>query len=312
MYAHVPDINDFTRGLKRLLKPRGTITLEFPHLMRLIEHSQFDTIYHEHFSYLSLCTTDRIFRSCGLRIRDVEELPTHGGSLRVFGCHAGDPRPTTRAVGALLDEEKRRGLQELPTYQAVQARANRIKDDLLRFLIEQKYAGKTVAAYGAAAKGNTLLNYAGIKPDLLPFVCDAAPSKQGKYHAGQPHPDIAACAIGYGYARLSADPAMEYRRGSTRAPCSTESPGRKVRHGRSGVEGLMKPRIHYTKPSITELEVRYATDAAANGWGDQCYDYIDRFEELFKQHLGVQLRHCHLKLHRRPPHGHGRTGHRAR
>ena len=184
VYAHVPDINDFTRGLKRLLKPHGTITLEFPHLMRLIEHSQFDTIYHEHFSYLSLGTTDRIFRSCGLRIRDVEELPTHGGSLRIFGCHAGDPRPTTRAVGALLDEEKHRGLQELPTYQAVQARANRIKDDLLRFLIEQKCAGKSVAAYGAAAKGNTLLNYGGIKPDLLPFICDAAPSKQGKYMPG--------------------------------------------------------------------------------------------------------------------------------
>ncbi|MEJ5242607.1 MAG: class I SAM-dependent methyltransferase [Desulfomicrobiaceae bacterium] len=184
VYAHVPDINDFTRGLKAALKPGGTITLEFPHLMQLIEHCQFDTIYHEHFSYLSLFTVKRIFESAGLRIFDVEQLSTHGGSLRIYGCHGADIRPNSTAVATLLAEEARRGLQTLATYQGFQARADQIKDDLLLFLIEQKRAGKKVAAYGAAAKGNTLLNYAGVKPDLLPFVCDAATAKQGKYLPG--------------------------------------------------------------------------------------------------------------------------------
>lgn len=184
VYAHVPDINDFTRGLKAALKPGGTITLEFPHLMRLLEHIQFDTVYHEHFSYLSLYTVDRIFKMAGLRIWDVEELPTHGGSLRVYGCHGEDARQVSPAVGAMLAEEAQLGLQTLATYQNFQAKADRVKDDLLSFLIEQKRAGKKVAAYGAAAKGNTLLNYAGVKPDLLPFVCDAAPAKQGKFMPG--------------------------------------------------------------------------------------------------------------------------------
>ncbi|MBB1077127.1 methyltransferase domain-containing protein [Rhodoferax sp. 4810] len=184
VYAHVPDINDFTRGLKAALKPSGTITLEFPHLMRLIEHTQFDTVYHEHFSYLSLYTVSSIFKAAGLRIWDVDQLPTHGGSLRIFGCHADDTRTSTPAVATLLAEEAQRGLQTLATYQNFQAKADKVKDDLLRFLIDQKRAGKKVAAYGAAAKGNTLLNYAGVKPDLLPFVCDAAQAKQGKYMPG--------------------------------------------------------------------------------------------------------------------------------
>ena len=184
VYAHVPDINDFTRGLKAALKPGGTVTLEFPHLMQLIEHTQFDTVYHEHFSYLSLHAASRILAAAGLRVFDVEELPTHGGSLRLFGCHAEDARATAAAVAALLAEETRRGLQRLDTYASFQARADRVKDDLLEFLIQQKRTGKKVAAYGAAAKGNTLLNYAGVKPDLLPFVCDAAPSKQGKFLPG--------------------------------------------------------------------------------------------------------------------------------
>jgi SAM-dependent methyltransferase len=184
VYAHVPDINDFTHGLRAALKPNGTITLEFPHLMSLIEHTQFDTIYHEHFSYLSLFTVKRIFEAVGLRVWDVEKLSTHGGSLRVYGCHNEDARVNTEAVAVLLAEESERGLQTLPTYQNFQARADKVKDDLIIFLIEQKRAGKKVAAYGAAAKGNTLLNYGGIKPDLLPFVCDAAPAKQGKYMPG--------------------------------------------------------------------------------------------------------------------------------
>ena len=184
VYAHVPDINDFTRGLKAALKSSGTITLEFPHLMRLIEHTQFDTVYHEHFSYLSLFTVERIFNKAGLRIWDVKQLSTHGGSLRIYGCHAEDSRACTQAVGSLLAEEARRGLQTLATYQNFQDRANKVKNDLLRFLLEQKLAGKKIAAYGAAAKGNTLLNYAGVKPDQIPFVCDAAPAKQGKFMPG--------------------------------------------------------------------------------------------------------------------------------
>lgn len=195
VYAHVPDINDFTLGIKAVLKPGGTITLEFPHLMRLIEQTQFDTVYHEHFSYLSLYTVDRIFRAAGLRVWDVEKLPTHGGSLRIFGCHQDDIRVTTASVNAVLDEERERGLRDLGIYRAFQQRADRVKNDLLVFLIEQRRAGKTVAAYGAAAKGCTLLNYAGVKPDLLPFVCDAAPSKQHKLLPGTHIPILPPSAL---------------------------------------------------------------------------------------------------------------------
>jgi SAM-dependent methyltransferase len=193
VYAHVPDINDFTRGLKAALKPSGTITLEFPHLMKLLEHTQFDTVYHEHFSYLTLHIVNRIFALANLRIWQVEELPTHGGSLRVYGCHANDERQTQTSVTNLLHEEKNRGLQRLQTYMGFQPRADKIKNDLISFLIAQKRAGKKVVAYGAAAKGNTLLNYAGIKPDLLEYVCDAAQAKQGMFLPGSHipilHPD---------------------------------------------------------------------------------------------------------------------------
>lgn len=184
VYAHVPDINAFTRGLTAALKAEGTVTLEFPHLMRLIEHTQFDTIYHEHFSYLSLTTVTQIFAAAGLRVWDVEELPNHGGSLRVYGCHQSAAITTTDRVASLLAREDGFGLTRLGTYTEFQRRADRVKDDLLAFLIEQKLAGRRVAAYGAAAKGNTLLNYAGVRPDLLPYVCDAAPSKQGKFMPG--------------------------------------------------------------------------------------------------------------------------------
>ena len=184
VFAHVPDINDFTKGLKAALKPNGILTLEFPHVMRLLEQAQFDTVYHEHFSYLSLYTASHIFASAGLRIWHAEELPTHGGSLRVYGCHSDDMKETTKAVTVLLEEEAQRGMQTLVPYSDFQPRADRIKNDLLEFLLKQKRAGKSVAAYGAAAKGNTLLNYAGVKPDLLPFVCDAAASKQDKFMPG--------------------------------------------------------------------------------------------------------------------------------
>jgi SAM-dependent methyltransferase len=195
VYAHVPDINDFTRGLKAALKSGGTITLEFPHLMQLLAHTQFDTVYHEHFSYLSLYTVSRIFESAGLRVCDVEELPTHGGSLRVYGCHVDDVRSVSQAVSDLLAEEKQRGLQTVDVYKNFQVKADKVKDDLLAFLIEQKRVGKTVAAYGAAAKGNTLLNYGGVKPDLLSFVCDAAAAKQGKYMPGSHIPILAPEAL---------------------------------------------------------------------------------------------------------------------
>ena len=184
VYAHVPDINDFTRGLAAALKPTGAVTLEFPHLLPLIEHTQFDTIYHEHFSYLSLTTVARIFAAAGLRVWDVEQLPTHGGSLRVYGCHTTARVDTTTDVGVLLESENRFGITRLETYTDFQERADKVKNDFLAFLIEQKRAGRSVAGYGAAAKGNTLLNYAGVRPDLLPYICDAAPSKQGRFMPG--------------------------------------------------------------------------------------------------------------------------------
>jgi len=195
VYAHVPDINDFTRGLAAALKPEGTITLEFPHLLRLIQNNQFDTVYHEHFSYLSVHAVRRIFEAAGLRIYDIEELPTHGGSVRVYGCHAAAAIKQRSDVDRVLRLEVEGGLLDLDTYQAFQERADRVKDELLGFLLEQKRLGKTVAAYGAAAKGNTLLNYAGVKPDLLPFVCDAAVAKQGQYMPGSHIPILAPQAL---------------------------------------------------------------------------------------------------------------------
>ena len=168
VYAHVPDINDFTRGLKAALKPDGTITLEFPHLMRLIEHIQFDTIYHEHFSYLSLYTVSSIFQTAGLRIWHIEELATHGGSLRVFGCHDEDARKTTQSVFDILDEESKRGMQSLRIYTDFQDYANKVKNNLLDFLITQKQAGKKIAAYGAAANASAFV------PNRVTVVLDPA------------------------------------------------------------------------------------------------------------------------------------------
>lgn len=191
VYAHVPDINDFTQGLRITLKEGGTINLEFPHLMRLIEQNQFDTVYHEHFSYLSLTSVTSIFAQAGLRVYDIEELPTHGGSLRIYGCHETDTKSTQPAVQAMLDKESAFGLKDLDLYSDFQLKANKVKNDFLAFLIEQKRTGKTLAAYGAAAKGNTLMNYAGIKHDLIDFVCDAAPSKQNKFMPGSHIPILA-------------------------------------------------------------------------------------------------------------------------
>lgn len=195
VYAHVPDINDFTEGLATVLKPQGVVTLEFPHLMRLIEHCQFDTVYHEHYSYLSLAAVRRIFAGAGLRVFDVEELPTHGGSLRVYGCRVDAGHVETPAVAAILGEETRRGLDTDQPYTAFQTRADEVKNGLLEFLLKAHRDGKSVAAYGAAAKGNTLLNYAGVRPDLVSFVCDAAPSKQGKFLPGSHIPILPPAAL---------------------------------------------------------------------------------------------------------------------
>lgn len=184
VYAHVPAINDFTNGLKTILKPGGVITLEFPHLMKLIEFCQFDTVYHEHFSYLSLYTVSLIFKLSRLKIFNVEQLDRHGGSLRIYGCHESDKRVVNESVSIVLTEETNIGLRQLSFYRKFQSRADYIKNELLLFLLTQKKSGKTVVAYGAAAKGNTLLNYAGIKPDILPYVVDAASSKQGKFLPG--------------------------------------------------------------------------------------------------------------------------------
>jgi len=184
VYAHVPDINDFTLGLKKLLNADGTITLEFAYLLTLIQNNEFDTVYHEHFSYFSLHAVKSIFETAGLKIYDVEELTTHGGSLRIFGCHEEAGFNTTDRVYEQLQKEEKTGLLDLKTYVHFQKKAERVKNELLDFLEEKKMQGKSVAGYGAAAKGNTLLNYAGVKPELLPFVCDAAPSKQGNYLPG--------------------------------------------------------------------------------------------------------------------------------
>ncbi|HZE84846.1 MAG TPA: class I SAM-dependent methyltransferase [Puia sp.] len=180
--AHVPDIVDFVGGMKILLKPEGVITMEFPHLLQLVENNQFDTIYHEHFSYLSFYTVNKIFADRGLTLFDVEELPTHGGSLRIFAKHTeNQDLPISDRVKGLQEKEKNKGIDDIGHYQDFQQRVLAVKLDLLNFLIKAKKEGRAVVAYGAAAKGNTLLNYCGVKSDLIRFVSDANPSKQNKY-----------------------------------------------------------------------------------------------------------------------------------
>ena len=179
--AHVPDINDFVRGLKIDLKPEGTVTMEFPHLLNLIKENQFDTIYHEHFSYLSFHSVKQIFENQGLKLYDVEKYPTHGGSIRVFAAHDNSSIKTSENVDDLLKEERSFGLFDIEIYKSFQQKTDKVKNDLLKFLLQVKKENKTVAAYGAAAKGNTLLNYAGVKSDIVDFVVDKSPYKQGKY-----------------------------------------------------------------------------------------------------------------------------------
>ncbi|MDD9947345.1 MAG: class I SAM-dependent methyltransferase [Myxococcales bacterium] len=189
--AHVPAINDFVAGFVTLLKPHGVVTFEFPHLCRLIEETQFDTIYHEHFSYLSLLAVRNVFATHGLSVFDVDELPTHGGSLRVFAQRADKGnRPTSPAVQAMLAREREAGVASRDFYQRFQARAVRVKNDFLSFLLAAKARHARVAAYGAAAKGSTLLNYAGVRSDLLSYVVDRNPAKQGKYLPGSHIPIV--------------------------------------------------------------------------------------------------------------------------
>lgn len=180
--AHVPDILDFVAGMKIMLSENGVITMEFPHLVQLIDNNQFDTIYHEHFSYLSFYTVKQIFEANGLEMFDVEEIPTHGGSLRIYAKHLDDQtKDISPNVQALINKEIEKGILSDSYYTGFQSKAETIKSDLWMFLLDQKKKGKKVAAYGAAAKGNTLLNYCGIKSDLIDFVVDANPHKQDKY-----------------------------------------------------------------------------------------------------------------------------------
>jgi len=182
--AHVPDLNDFVSGMKILLADTGVITMEFPHLVRLIAENQFDTIYHEHFSYFSFTTVRRVFAKHGIRLFDVEELPTHGGSLRIYGCHEGAAHATTERVGALLAKESELGVETLGYYSAFAENVRETKRRLLEFLIQAKREGKTVVGYGAPGKGNTLLNYCGIRRDFVDYTVDRSPHKQNNLLPG--------------------------------------------------------------------------------------------------------------------------------
>jgi SAM-dependent methyltransferase len=196
--AQVPDLNSFVAGIKVLLAGDGAVTIEFPHLMRLVEHNQFDTIYHEHFSYFSLSVVDRIAAAHGLEVFDVEELPSHGGSLRVFFQHADGPRGIEPRVKELLETEEAEGLNRSKYYAAFSDNVEQLKRRLLSFLIAAKEEGKTVVGYGAPGKGNTLLNYCGIRSDLLDFTVDRNPLKQGRFLPGTHIPIKAPEAIDEG------------------------------------------------------------------------------------------------------------------
>ncbi len=193
--GHVPDINDFVAGMRIALTEGGSITIEFPHLLRLIALNQWDTIYHEHFSYLSFTTAARVFEANGLRLFDVEEIPTHGGSLRVFGCHAADPRQPTAAAREMRERERAAGLEDVQTYLDFSAGVVEDKRQILQLLINLKRDGNSIAGYGAPAKGNTLLNYCGVGRDFLDFTCDANPHKQGHVLPGTHIPILSPDAI---------------------------------------------------------------------------------------------------------------------
>ncbi len=305
--AHVPDINDFVSGFTKLLKEHGVATFEFPHLIELVKNQQFDTIYHEHFSYLSLMAVQNIFSKKGLQIFDVERLPTHGGSLRVFTQRIDTGRhEVNHHVSECLQEESQSGITSVEFYLGFQAAAEKIKNEFLQYLIQAKREGKRVAAYGAAAKGNTLLNFAGIKPDLIEFVVDRSPGKIGRYLPGSRIPIVSEAELSrrkpdvivilpWNLQREIASQ-LEYSAAWNPTfvttipelqciPASSTAEAKEHSHPKNTTTPT---RIAYTKPSITELEIRYATDAVTHGWGERCYEYIGRFENAFKDHLGVK------------------------
>ena len=189
--AHVPDINDFVGGFARLLKPQGVSTFEFPHLLRMVTDTQFDTVYHEHYSYLSLTAVENVFRSNGLRVFDVEELPTHGGSLRVYACRIDAAHAVSPRVTEMLAREESAGITSAAFYARFQEAAEKVKNGLMRFLLDARRDGRSVAAYGAAAKGNTMLNFMGVRGDLLEYVVDRADAKIGKFMPGSRIPIVA-------------------------------------------------------------------------------------------------------------------------
>ncbi len=275
--AHVPDLNDFVGGMKILLKPGGVITMEFPHLMRLIEQNQFDTIYHEHFSYFSFLTVERVFAAHELKLFDVEELPTHGGSLRIYGAHVDDAsKSQSDRATELAERERQAGYENVETYRGYARRVQEEKRSILSFLIELKREGRSIAGYGAPAKGNTLLNFCGVGTDFVDYTVDLNPHKQGHFLPGQPHPDPRAHGAARDEARRRADPPLEsaggdhgparlYRatgaagspRGPRRCGCWTEPPApapdaagrrRTTRVGRSparrGDRVAQRPREH--------------------------------------------------------------------
>ena len=220
--AQVPDLNDFVAGIPTILKPDGTVTIEFPHVMRLLEENQFDTIYHEHFCYFSLISAEAIFAGHGMTIFDVEELWTHGGSLRIYARHAADDEPAGRASGCieLRAREEAAGYRDVATYDRFEEQVRETKRELLELLIEIKRDGKTIAGYGAPGKGNTLLNYCGIRTDFIDFTVDRNPYKQGRFLPGHAHPDPPARAHRRGPARLHLHPA----RGTSRTRSSPSWP----------------------------------------------------------------------------------------
>ncbi len=211
--AHVPQLNDFVAGIALLLLADGNVTIEFPHLLELIEHVEFDTIYHEHFSYFSVHAIEQVFARHNLRLYDVERLPTHGGSLRIFAAHAARADlQDSAALKQVRAQEKAAGLEDLATYLKFSKRVEECRESLRAFLADAKRAGKRVAAYGAAAKGNTLLNFCGVTPEDIAFVADRNPHKQNKFLPGTPHSGRFAARIDAGQARLRLDPAMESAR----------------------------------------------------------------------------------------------------
>jgi hypothetical protein len=227
--AQVPDLNDFVAGMKILLAPGGVVTMEFPHLLRLMQENQFDTIYHEHFSYFSYSTTARIFEAHGLRLFDVEEIPTHGGSLRIYACHSDDARTETERSRELAAREQSFGLQDPRCYDDFGEQVRETKRKLLEFLIAAKRKGAQIVGYGAPGKGNTLLNYCGIRTDFLDYTVDRNPYKHGRYLPGTHIPIYRAGQDLRDAPDLRADPALELQGRDRLADGEDPGMGREVR-----------------------------------------------------------------------------------